>query len=68
MNPGTYRVIVRGSLSEHFVTAFEGMTLEPRNGESALVGWIVDQGQLYGVLERVRDFGLELAGLEEVEA
>jgi hypothetical protein len=28
---------------------------------------IADQGQLYGVLDRLRDFGLELVRLEEVE-
>jgi len=28
---------------------------------------IADQGQLYGVLDRLRDFGLELVRLEEVD-
>ncbi len=65
--PATYRITVRGRLSERFVSAFEGMTLEPKNGETALVGRIVDQGHLYGMLDRVRDLGLELVRLEEVE-
>jgi len=43
------------------------MTLERKPGETALVGMIADQGQLYGVLDRLRDFGLELVRLEEVE-
>lgn len=58
---------MRGTLSSRFVSAFDGMTLEPKNGETAFVGRIVDQAQLYGMLERLRDFGLELVGLEEVE-
>ncbi len=65
--PATYRITVRGRLSERFVSAFEGMTLEPKKGETALVGRIVDQGQLYGMLDRLRDLGLELVRLEEVE-
>ena len=62
-----YRITVRGRLSERFASAFVGMTLERKPGETALVGLIADQGQLYGVLDRVRDFGLELVRLEEVD-
>lgn len=68
MTPAIYRITVRGRLSERFVSAFDGMTLEPKKGESALVGRIVDQGQLYGMLDRLRDFGLELVGLERLES
>jgi hypothetical protein len=60
-----YRVLVRGTLSERFAAAFEGMTLETGGGMTALVGDIRDQAQLYGVLDRVRGFGLELVGVEE---
>jgi hypothetical protein len=67
MAPATYRITVRGRLSERFAAAFEGMTMEPDKGETALVGRIADQGQLYGMLERLRDFGLELVRLEELE-
>jgi len=67
MTPTRYRITVRGRLSERFASAFVGMTLERKPGETALVGLIADQGQLYGVLDRVRDFGLELVRLEEVD-
>jgi len=67
MAPATYRITVRGRLSERFASAFEGMTMEPEKGETALVGRIADQEQLYGMLDRLRDFGLELVRLEEVE-
>jgi hypothetical protein len=65
MTPTRYRITVRGTLSERFASTFAGMTLERGPGETALVGLIADQGQLYGVLDRVRDFGLELVRLEE---
>jgi hypothetical protein len=40
------------------------MALEPGEGTTTLVGDVADQAQLFGVLERVRDFGLELLRVE----
>jgi len=61
-----YRITVRGRLSERFATAFDGMTVETASGDTTLVGELRDQSQLYGLLERMRDFGIELVGVEEV--
>jgi hypothetical protein len=65
MEPTMYRIVLRGRLSERFASAFDGMRFEPGAGETALVGSL-DQAQLHGVLERVRDFGLELLRVEDV--
>ncbi|MDQ3889476.1 MAG: sigma-70 family RNA polymerase sigma factor, partial [Actinomycetota bacterium] len=59
-----YRITVRGTLSERFEGTFAGMQLEAADGETALVGDVEDQSQLYGLLARLRDFGLELVRLE----
>jgi hypothetical protein len=59
-----YRIVVRGRLSDRFGAAFAGMTLESHCGTTALVGTVVDQSQLFGLLERIRSFGLELVSLE----
>jgi RNA polymerase sigma-70 factor, ECF subfamily len=64
MTPTRYRIAVRGRLSERFSSAFEGMTLEPGPHGSVLVGDVLDQSQLYGILERLRDFGIDLVGVE----
>jgi hypothetical protein len=61
-----YRITVRGRLSERFASAFDGMTVEAVGGETTLSGELRDQSELYGMLERVRDFGLELLRVEEV--
>jgi hypothetical protein len=65
MNRVQYRIVVRGHLSDRFATTFDGMAPEPGRGETALVGRVRDQAHLYGILERLRDFGLELLRVEK---
>jgi hypothetical protein len=54
------RITVRGRLSERLAAAFGPMTLVPRDRVTDLVGDVVDHTQLYGLLTRIRDLGLEL--------
>jgi len=42
--------------------------VEPGRGTTVLVGTLQDQAQLYGFLNRLRDFGLELVELQQVPA
>jgi hypothetical protein len=51
-------------LGERFATAFGTMRLEPEPGSTVLAGVCVDTSALYGVLERLRDLGLELWEVE----
>ena len=55
-----YEIVVRGRLSQRYLSAFDGVTLEPRPGETTLHADLADQPQLYGLLNRVRDLGIEL--------
>jgi hypothetical protein len=64
MAPSRYRIVLRGRLSERFESAFEGMSLEPGPNQTVLVGEVRDQAQLYGLLDRLRDFGIELIAVE----
>jgi hypothetical protein len=64
MAPDRYRVVVRGALSDRFASAFGGMTLHVTGGLSTLEGEVRDQSELFGVLDRVRDLGLELVRVE----
>jgi hypothetical protein len=61
-----YRFVVKGRMSERMAFAFEGMHVEPSAGQTALTGDFVDQAQLYGVLDRLRDLGIELVSLNAV--
>lgn len=63
VSPTHVRISVRGRLSERFAAAFEGMALEPDGRNSVLVGEVTDAAALYGVIDRLRDLGLELTGV-----
>jgi hypothetical protein len=58
--------VLRGRLSERFESAFEEMAPEPGTNQTVLVGDIRDQAHLYGLLGRLRDFGIELAAVQPV--
>jgi hypothetical protein len=54
------RITVRGRLSDRVAAGFEGMRVAHRGETTELVGQLVDQAQLHGLLTRVRDLGLDL--------
>jgi hypothetical protein len=61
-----YRIVVRGTISPAFGSAFEGVTLERLPGATALEGNFADQSELYGILERLRNLGIELMSVNAV--
>jgi hypothetical protein len=65
MEPTRYRIAIRGRLTDRLGSAFEGLALEPGRELTILVGEIRDQAHLYGVLDRVRNLGLELVSVAE---
>jgi hypothetical protein len=66
VEPTIYRICVRGRLTERFGLALEGMRLVAAAGgtETVFSGEIRDQSHLYGLLDRVRDLGLELISVQ----
>ena len=61
-----YEIVVRGRLSRRYEGAFDGVTLVPRTGQTTLRANLVDQSQLYGLLNRLRDLGIELISVNAV--
>ncbi|WP_264062582.1 hypothetical protein [Mycobacterium montefiorense] len=51
-------------MTERLGSALEGMRLEAAGTETVFTGEIRDQSQLYGLLDRVRDLGLELISVQ----
>jgi hypothetical protein len=62
-----YRIVLRGRLSERFESAFDGMTLEHGPNRTVLIGDVRDQAQLYGLLDRLQEFGIELVTVESAD-
>jgi hypothetical protein len=68
MSERFYRVTVGGVLTERLAGAFEPLTLVGvEDGRSLLSGVCVDSAALYGVLDRIRDLGLDLIGVESCD-
>jgi hypothetical protein len=43
------------------------MALEPGRNQTVLVGDVRDQAHLYGLLDRLCDFGIELVAVEQAD-
>jgi hypothetical protein len=67
MTGGRYRIVLRGRLADRFESAFDGMVLEPGQDQTVLVGEVRDQAHLYGLLDRLRDFGIDLVAVEPAD-
>lgn len=62
-----YQVVVRGGLGESFASTFEQLELESHAGESSLTGSFADQAQLHGLLDRLRDLGIQIVSVNPVD-
>jgi osmotically-inducible protein OsmY len=48
-----YRIVVRSELTDRYASAFEGMQMETKNGQTILTGEVKDQPHLFGILQHV---------------
>ena len=66
-NKGTskvYRIVARSELSERYAAAFEGMEMETKDGQTILIGEIIDQPHLFGILDRLNGLGMDLLSVQ----
>ena len=64
-----YEILVEGHLNDGWSEGFGGMTIVRQgDGNTLLVGKVVDQAALHGLLARIRDLGLPLLGVSRPEA
>ena len=59
-----YRIVVRSELSDRYASAFEGMEMETKEGQTILTGEVKDQPHLFGILDRLNSLGLELLSVQ----
>jgi len=63
-----YRIVVKGEFGELLSSAFGEMTALPKDGTTILVADVADLSEFYGVLDRLRDFGVELVSVNELQS
>src|SRR5919199_5398113 len=66
--PGRYEIRLKGHLDARWAGRFEGLSFtHASDGTTILAGPVVDQAALYGLLRKVRDLGLPLLSVMEVD-
>lgn len=64
-----YEIRLQGHLDPRWATRFDGMTLTcSSDGTTRLRGPVVDQAALHGLLHQLRDIGLPLVSVNQVQA
>ena len=65
--PGLYEIRIKGHLDNRRAASFEGLTVtREENGITLLTGR-VDQAGLHGLLKKVRDSGMPLISVVQVQ-
>jgi len=65
---GRYEIRVKGHLESRWAVWFDGMSLtNEADGTTSIHGPVIDQAALHGVLQKVRDLGLPLVSVTQVD-
>ena len=63
-----YEIRLAGHLDAHWATWFDGLAVcRQGDGTTVLRGSVADQAALHGLLQRIRDLGLALVSVAQVE-
>ena len=67
--PTIYQIRIGGRLGEQWTAWFAQMTFTVAdNGDTLLTGPVVDQAALHGLLRKVRDLGLPLISVIQIQS
>ncbi len=65
---GRYEIRLEGHLASRWAAWFDGLSLTNENdGTTIIHGLVVDQAALHGLLQKVRDVGLPLVSVTQVD-
>ena len=65
---GRYEIRLKGHLDTRWAAWFDGLTLtHASDGITVIHGPVVDQAALHGLLQKVRDLGLPLVSVTQVQ-
>lgn len=60
-----YEIRVQGHLDDRWIHRFAGLTIaRTPDGETIIAGPVMDQAALYGILNHIRDLGLDLIAVQ----
>ena len=63
-----YEIRIKGHLDAQWMTWFDGLTITlEENGDTLLSGPVADQSALHGLLRKVRDLGLPLVSVVQIQ-
>ncbi len=62
-----YEIRVKGELDARWESWFDGMTITPGDDETIICGTVTDQAALHSLLLRIRDLGLPLIAVNQIE-
>ena len=66
--PGMYQIRIKGHLGLQWMEWFDALTITlEENGDTLLIGPVVDQAALHGILKKIRDLGMPLLSVNSVE-
>ena len=66
--PVVYQIRLKGYLGSQWTDWFEGLTITlEEDGDTLLTGPVIDQAALHGLLKKVRDLGMPLVSVCQVE-
>jgi hypothetical protein len=64
----SYQIRIKGHLDSQWTDWFEGLTITlGEDGDTLLTGPVIDQAALHGLLKKVRDLGLPLVSVVQVQ-
>lgn len=66
--PPLYEIRIAGHLSPQWMDWFDGLTIMlEEDGNTLLSGYVGDQAALHGLLKKVRDLGMPLVSVIQVQ-
>jgi hypothetical protein len=66
--PAWYEIRVRGELDSRWSAWFEGLQItSDQAGQTTIAGLVADQAALHGLLAKVRDLGLPLLSVRQID-
>ncbi|MCC6602208.1 MAG: hypothetical protein IT327_03300 [Anaerolineae bacterium] len=62
-----YQIRIKGQLDSQWSDWFSGMTISLDNAGTLLTGQVADQAALHGLLKKVRDLGMPLVSVVQIQ-